>query len=142
VGVSNFRPYDWQLLQSGMKNKLVTNQIELSVTANDGFTNGDVAFHQMNNTPMMAWSPLGGGSLFSDPKSPVAQALDAVAQRNNVEMASAAVAWLLAHPSKILPVMGTNNLDRIKTLSQAMDVTIDRQTWFEIYTAALGREVA
>jgi len=142
VGVSNFRPYDWQLLQSGMKNKLVTNQIELSVTANDGFTNGDVAFHQMNNTPMMAWSPLGGGSLFSDPKSPVAQALDAVAQRNNVDMASAAVAWLLAHPSKILPVMGTNNLDRIKTLSQAMDVTIDRQTWFEIYTAALGREVA
>jgi predicted oxidoreductase len=112
------------------------------VTANDGFTNGDVAFHQMNNTPMMAWSPLGGGSLFSNPNSAIAQTLNAVAQRNNVDIAAVAVGWLLAHPSKILPVMGTNNLDRIKTLSQAMGVSIDRQTWFEIYTAALGREVA
>ena len=46
VGVSNFRPWDFTLLQSGMKNPLVTNQIELSLVAHEGFTNGDVAFHQ------------------------------------------------------------------------------------------------
>ena len=54
VGVSNFKPWDWNLLQTGMKNKLVTNQIELSVLAHEGFTNGDVAFHQSINTPIMA----------------------------------------------------------------------------------------
>ena len=61
VGVSNFKPWDWNLLQAAMKNKLVTNQIELSVLAHEGFTNGDVAFHQTHNTPIMAWSPLAGG---------------------------------------------------------------------------------
>jgi predicted oxidoreductase len=48
----------------------------------------------------------------------------------------------LAHPSKILPVMGTNNLSRIANLSDAMKVKMDRVTWYQIYTLALGREVA
>lgn len=142
VGVSNFKPHDWTLLQSGMKNQLVTNQIELSVTAHQGFTNGDVAFHQMNATPIMAWSPLGGGSLFGGSTHHLTDILQSVANANNVDMAAVAVAWLLAHPANILPVMGTNNLDRIKTLDHALRVNMDRQTWFEIYTAALGHEVA
>lgn len=61
VGTSNFHPYDWRLLQSAMKTPLVTNQIELSVLAHEPLTNGDVAFHQMNATPIMALSPLAGG---------------------------------------------------------------------------------
>jgi predicted oxidoreductase len=48
----------------------------------------------------------------------------------------------LAHPAQILPVMGTNAIDRIKALSRATEVTLSRQAWYEIYTAALGREVA
>lgn len=68
VGTSNFRPHDWQLLQSAMKTQLVTNQIELSVMAHHPLTNGDVAFHQMNATPIMAWSPLAGG-LYLQPRT-------------------------------------------------------------------------
>ncbi|MEM9853700.1 MAG: oxidoreductase, partial [Pseudomonadota bacterium] len=52
-----------------------------------------------------------------------------------------AVAWLLAHPIGILPVMGTNNLTRISRFSDALKVKMDRETWFELYTAALGDEV-
>jgi predicted oxidoreductase len=142
VGVSNFRPYDWELLQSAMKNKLVTNQIELSVLAHDSFVNGDVAFHQRIGTPLMAWSPLAGGALFSGDHPDVMSVLSNVASQNNVDETAVAIAWLLAHPSRILPVIGTNSLERIKGMSAALDVKMDRQTWYEIYTAALGREVA
>ena len=141
VGVSNFRPWDWELLQSAMKNTLVTNQIELSVLAHQSFTYGDVAFHQKNATPMMAWSPLAGGNLFNGQNDAVTAALDAIARDRGVDVSAVAVAWLLAHPSKILPVMGTNNLSRISRLSDACDVKLDRQEWYEIYTAALGHEV-
>ena len=142
VGVSNFRHYDWELLQSAMKNQLVTNQIELSVLAHDSFVNGEVAFHQRIGTPLMAWSPLAGGALFSGDHPDVMSALSNVASQNNVDETAVAIAWLLAHPSRILPVLGTNSLERIKGMSDALDVKMDRQTWYEIYTAALGREVA
>ena len=142
VGVSNFKPWDWNLLQTAMKNKIVTNQIELSVLAHDGFTNGDVAFHQGNNTPIMAWSPLAGGDLFLKSNKKIVRQLEIIGGKFGVEPGTIAVAWLLAHPANILPVLGTNSLARIKTISKALQVKLDRQTWFEIYTAALGREVA
>ena len=142
VGVSNFKPWDWNLLQAAMKNKLVTNQIELSVLAHEGFTNGDVAFHQTHNTPIMAWSPLAGGDLFLKSNEKLLNSLSNIADTFGVEPSTVAVAWLLAHPANILPVLGTNSLSRIETISKALDIKLDRQTWFEIYTTALGREVA
>jgi len=59
IGVSNFKLHDWTLLQSAMSTQLVTNQIELSLSAHAGFTNGDVAYLQERGVPIMAWSPLG-----------------------------------------------------------------------------------
>ncbi|SIT75905.1 Predicted oxidoreductase [Yoonia rosea] len=140
VGVSNFKLHDWTLLQSAMKTRLVTNQIELSLTAHAGFTNGDVAYLQERNIPIMAWSPLGGGSLMTGTGA-AQDALAKVAAENGVDNAAVAVAWLLAHPANIMPVMGTNNINRIKSLSDALKVNMDRETWFELYTAALGTEV-
>ena len=137
VGVSNFRPWDFNLLQSAMKSKLVTNQIELSLAATDGFTNGDLAFHQERATTIMAWSPLGGGRLMKG-KGPLGKVLSKIAANQNVDIASVAVAWLLAHPAKICPVMGTNNLDRIAKISEAMNVRMGRETWFELYTASFN----
>lgn len=143
VGVSNFRPYDFDLLQSRMDTPLVTNQIEISLLHHAPFTNGDVAYHQMHRTPMMAWSPLGGGALVQAAADQgLIQALERVAKANGVDRAAVAVAWLLAHPAQILPVMGSNNIDRIRRFSDALRVEMDRQTWFELYTAALGHEVA
>jgi len=140
VGVSNFKLHDWTLLQSAMNTPLVTNQIELSLTAHHGFTNGDVAYLQERNVPIMAWSPLGGGTLMTG-KGAVQDALGKVAAENGVDNSAVAVAWLLAHPANIAPVMGTNNISRIKALSDALKVKMDRETWFALYTAALGAEV-
>lgn len=140
VGVSNFKLHDWTLLQSAMQTPLVTNQIELSLSAHHGFTNGDVAFLQERGIPPMAWSPLGGGTLMTD-DSDLGRTMDRVADDHSVDRSAVAVAWLLAHPARILPVMGTNNLDRVKAVSRAFDVPMTRELWFELYTAALGHEV-
>ena len=142
VGVSNFKLHDWTLLQSAMETPLVTNQIELSLTAHDGFTNGDVAYLQERAKPIMAWSPLGGGSLVSGQgNAQLRSAMTEVAKDAGTDIAAVAVAWLLAHPANIMPVMGTNNLDRIAALSDALKVKMDRETWFRLYTEALGHEV-
>lgn len=142
VGVSNFRPWDWRLLQSAMDTKLVTNQIEMSVIAHEAFTNGDLAFLQERGVSPMAWSPLAGGAIFGDAHAPIKAKLSEVATRYEVGTAALAVAWLLAHPANIIPVLGTNKLNRISEISDALRIEMDRQTWFEIYTAALGRDVA
>ncbi|NOD94436.1 oxidoreductase [Ruegeria sp. HKCCD4884] len=140
VGVSNFRPWDWSLLQSAMKTKLVTNQIEISLGEISPFTNGDLAFHQQYGHPLMAWSPLGGGLLMAG-NPPVGVVADEVAAEFGVDRAAVAVAFLLAHPANILPVLGTNNLDRIKRASDALKVKLDREAWYRLYEAALGQEV-
>lgn len=141
VGVSNFKPHDWSLLSSALKTNLVTNQIEISVTATDAFTNGDLAFLQQGGIKPMAWSPLGGGSLFDGSNSGLMSAIQTVATQQGVDAAAVAVAWLLAHPAGIVPVMGSNTLHRISAFSKACDVQIDRQTWFELYSASIGAEV-
>jgi predicted oxidoreductase len=142
VGVSNFRPHDTALLQSGMRTRLCANQIELSLTAHEAFTNGDLAYLQERGILAMAWSPLGGGALAGGGAPRLQEALASVAGRSGAETSAVALAWLLAHPAGILPVIGTNRLDRIRSAHKAFDVGMDRQTWFELYTAALGREVA
>ncbi|RZW11807.1 MAG: oxidoreductase [Rhodobacteraceae bacterium] len=143
VGVSNFRPWDWSLLQSAMDTPLATNQIEISLSAHEGMVNGDIAFLQERGIRPMAWSPLGGGALMDGSAVETLRGKMAeIAASNEVDEAAVAVAWLLAHPSGILPVMGTNTISRIETLSDALKVEMDRETWFDLYSAALGREVA
>ncbi|WP_108503196.1 aldo/keto reductase [Paracoccus indicus] len=141
VGVSNFRPWDVELLQSAMNTRLATNQIELSLAGVAPFTSGDLAFHQKRGDAVMAWSPLGGGSLMTG-EGPVQAVLDELAGEFGVDRAAVAVAFLLRHPATILPVLGTNSLPRIAAISDAAKVDLDRQQWFRLYQAALGHEVA
>jgi predicted oxidoreductase len=141
VGVSNFKPHDWSLLSSAMKSDLVTNQIEINLTANDAFTNGDIAYLQERGVKPMAWSPLGGGSLFDAKNSDLLNLMEKIGDQYDADVAAVAVAWLLAHPANIIPVMGTNQIDRINAFSKALGVQIDRQTWFELYNTANGYEV-
>jgi len=140
VGVSNFRPWDWELLQSAMNTPLVTNQIEISLGEISPFTNGDLAFHQKLGTKLMAWSPLGGGTLIKD-EGALGAVMDDLAAEFDVDRSAVAVAFLLAHPARLIPVMGTNNLDRIGRISDALKVKLDRESWYRLYEAALGTEV-
>ena len=142
IGVSNFKLHDWTLLQSRMSSPLVTNQIEISLLEHAPFSNGDIAFLQERKVAPMAWSPLAGGALLSSGNLELNEGLNRLGDQNGVDASAVAIAWLLAHPANILPVMGTNNLNRIARISDALKVPMDRQTWFELYTLALGQEVA
>jgi predicted oxidoreductase len=144
AGVSNFKAWDWSLLQAHMRSPLVTNQIELSLLSCDAMTDGTLAQAQQVGAPAMAWSPLAGGALFSD--NAAALRLQPVLQRignaHGVQADAVAIAWLLAHPARILPVMGTNSMQRIAKLGDAFKVHMPRQTWFELLELAQGHEVA
>jgi len=141
VGVSNFRPYDRSLLQSAMQIRLQTNQIELSLTARAAFINGDLADLQEHALPPMAWSPLAGGRLLAEAPEGLYKRMVALAQDAGVDWTAVAVAWLLHHPARIMPVLGTNSLARIAAISDCLQVPMDRQTWFELYSLAQGHEV-
>jgi predicted oxidoreductase len=142
VGVSNFRPWDVTLLQSAMTNPLVTNQIELSLNSREPFSNGDLAFLQERGIAPMAWSPLAGGHLRAEANDGLSARMDEIGKAAGTDWTAVAVAWLLHHPARVIPVLGTNTLSRIATISDALRVPMDRQTWFELLTLAQGHEVA
>jgi len=145
IGVSNFKPSDWALLSSAMSAPLLTNQIEISLLHNAPLSDGTVADMQRLGVHPMAWSPLAGGALFNNSDANTValhKVLDGIANDQGVDITAVAVAWLLKHPAGIMPVMGTNNLDRIKSLASATQVELSREQWFTLYEAANGHEVA
>ena len=147
VGVSNFMPWDVDLLQSCMKYKLQTNQIELSLLQTAPFVNGQLSHAQQHRMPIMSWSPLGGGRLHSEAKSPgtaaarLAPRLAELAEAAGTDASAVALAWLMHHPVKVMPVMGSVDVSRIQKFADAEKVPMDRQTWFELYELANGCEV-
>lgn len=143
VGVSNFSPSDWRLLQDHMSHKLVVNQVEMSLFVQSSFTDGTLAEMQRDKLQAMAWSPLAGGELFSssDAAKRVQPFLQKLASPHGGRIDLVAIAWLLRHPAQIIPVLGTNNLNRIDGIAGACDIEMDRETWFELWVAATGQEV-
>jgi len=139
--------WDVDMLQSCMKHKLQTNQIELSLLSTAPFTNGQIAHAQQHRMPVMAWSPLGGGCLHSQAHTAgtaaarLAPKLAKLALASGTDTTAVAMAWLMHHPVGVLPVMGSNQLDRIQRFADAARVPMDRQTWFELYEMANGHEV-
>lgn len=147
VGVSNFMPWDVDLLQSCMKHKLQTNQLEVSLLHTAPFINGQLAHAQQHHMPVMAWSPLGGGRLHAQAGTPgtaaarLAPKLAELALAAGTDATAVAMAWLMHHPVGILPVMGSNQIERISSFGEAARVPMDRQTWYEIHELANGHEV-
>ena len=143
IGVSNFMPVDWQLLQKHMQHKIAVNQIEISLLQATCFSDGTLASMQVDDITAMAWSPLAAGQLFNGDAAAVRlkPLLERLAEQHQCRKEHIAIAWLLAHPAGIIPVLGTNNLQRIQSLAKANSVQLDRESWFELYSAAAGCEV-
>ena len=144
-GVSNFMPFQFELLQSRLDFPLVTNQVEVSVMKMDAMHDGTLDQCQQLWISPMAWSPLGGGSLFTG-DGEQEQRLRAELQKIGEELGGAgidqvALAWLLKHPAKIIPVVGTGNMDRIRGAAGALELELSRDQWFRIWTASAGQEV-
>lgn len=144
-GVSNFKPASYQLLNSYLDFPLVTNQIEISATYLEHFEAGTIELCQQERVSPMAWSPLGGGSIFTSQEAGVVR-VRKVLEQVKEEIGAASIdqvlyAWLLAHPAKIIPIVGSGKIERVKAAVEATGLSLSRQQWFAIYEAYRGREV-
>ena len=144
VGVSNFMPWQFHLLQSRLDFPLVTNQIELSVLYLAPLHDGTLDQLQRLRVPPMVWSPVAGGRLFTSGDERAARvraALEAVGREAGASAEQVALAWLLRHPARVLPVMGTGKIERLREAVAAESLTLERQQWFTIWEASAGHEV-
>ncbi len=144
LGVSNFTIAQVTALNHFLGHKLVATQPEISPLRIDCFENGalDQAM-QLGLTPL-AWSPLGGGRLATpagDRALQVATALDVVAEQDGVPRSVAAYSWLMAHPAGIIPIIGSQNAQRIAEGASALTVRWTREDWYAVLVAARGERL-
>lgn len=144
-GVSNFTPGQTQMLSAYLDEPLVTNQVEISPFCLEHFLNGNIDFFLKEGIKPMAWSPLAGGSFLNKPtkhETRVLYALHHVAEELEIENIDVLIyAWLLNHPSGILPIVGSGKIDRVKSAVEALEVKMDLEQWFRIYESSLGYEL-
>jgi len=93
----------------------------------------------------MAWSPLAGGRLF-DPTNEAATRLAPIAAEMSAKYHDAtleqlAYAWILAHPSGPLPVIGTNKVGRIESAARAASISLEREDWYALWVAVHGHNI-
>lgn len=142
-GVSNFLPHQIRLLQKHIE--VEYNQLEISILHLQPFTNGELDYCLQNSVTPMAWSPLGGGIL-SDDTHPRYRAIAAcaaeLAAKYFTGINQVLIAFLLAHPSGIIPVVGTTKIERLLQAREARNIELEREDWFKLYTASTGEEVA
>lgn len=143
-GVSNFMPWQFNLLQSRLSFPLITNQIELSPLYLAPLHDGTLDQCQQLGIVPMIWSPVGGGSLFDPQDSRTArvhEALKALAETHNAGIDQVALAWVMMHPTHPAPVIGTGKLERVQAAADAVNVRLTRQEWFTVWEASNGHEV-
>lgn len=144
-GVSNFSVSQFELLQSVLPFPLVTNQVECSVLETKPFDDGTFDLCRRQGIAPMAWSPLGGGALFSGRAKRIARVraqLRAMCDALGIgSIDRLALAWLMNHPAGIIPVIGTGRMGRVKNALEAMKIQLAREDWFRILMASVGRDV-
>ena len=89
----------------------------------------------------MAWSPLAGGRLFSgdgEREVRVREAMGRVAAELGTAPDTVAYAFLLRHPSRPMPITGSGKIERVAAAARALEVTLDRDQWFDLWTASTG----
>ena len=156
-GVSNQNPMQIQLLKKYVKQPLVANQLQLSITnatmisnginvnmENDSALNRDgsiLDYCRLNDITIQPWSPFQygffEGVFLGNEKFPeLNQEIDEIAAKYEVSNTTIAIAWLLRHPAHMQPVIGTMNIDRLKDCCKASDIQLTREEWYRIYRAA------
>lgn len=143
-GVSNFSPAQFDTLQSYLDMPLATNQVEISVSCLEHFENENTEYFLKHKIKPMAWSPLAGGAIFN-PKTEKDQRLTAVlksiAAELNTDIDQVMYAWLLKHPTGIMPIVGSQHIKRIKSAVDALEIELSLEQWYKIYIASKGEDL-
>ena len=139
-GVSNFSVSQFELINQYVP--LVTNQIEISVNEISSFENGILDQLMSKGLRPTAWSVM--GSYFSDQSDEnirIKKVIVELCDKYNAEENQILLAFILKHPSKIIPVIGTSKAKTIITLSQTLQIDLDLEDWFRILESIRGKEV-
>ena len=151
-GVSNFRPTLLTALQVACPMPLVVHQVEISLAKLDAFTDGTLDQCLIEKITPMAWSPLAGGLIGGgatrllpsqqdyQPETFLPE-LDRVARERGTGRVVVALAWLLRHPAKILPIVGSRDPERIREAARAAELQLTREEWYRLLEAARGQPV-
>jgi predicted oxidoreductase len=143
-GVSNFTPSQFELLASRLSFPLVTNEVQFSVMHLDTWYDGTLDLCQRLRISPMTWGPLGGGRLFRDDSEQVVRLrkeLSQVGESLGASVDQVALAWLLKHPARIVPVLGTGKADRVQSAVQAESLELSREQWFRVWVASTGQRL-
>lgn len=139
-GVSNFSPSQMDLIETSTK--IEANQIEFSLTHSDAMYDGTLDHMTINTIVPMAWSPL--GTYFKEENEQtkrISTVLRNLSDTYNVTQDQLLLAWILKHPAKIHPVIGTTNKQRITNSVNAQNIDLELKDWFKLLEAAKGHEV-
>ena len=156
-GVSNMNPGQIDLLRRFVDQKIVANQLQLSLT-NTGMIDSGInvnmqidrsvdrdgsilEYCRLHDITIQAWSPFQYGFfkgvfLDNDMFPELNRSIDTLAEDKEVTNTAIAIAWLLRHPAKMQPVVGTTNPGRVRDIAQASGVEMTRQEWYSLYLAA------
>lgn len=140
-GVSNFTPSQVALIADHIA--VDVNQIEFSLTQNAAMTNGTLDQMLQKNIQPMSWSPL--GSVFREETHQtkrIKEVLKTLSKKYNCTEDVLLLAWLLKHPAKVSPVIGTTNKERILNANKALEINLELEDWFILLEASNGQEVA
>ncbi|MGV3661243.1 MAG: aldo/keto reductase [Prosthecobacter sp.] len=144
AGVSNYNVHQFELLNSRMDQPLVTNQVEFSLLHMDPIYDGTADQCQRLRVLPMAWSPLAKGALMAgtaETEPLRAKAAELSAKYGGATLDQLAYAWIMAHPSTPLPILGTNKLERIQAAAKAASIKLDREDWYALWVAAKGHGI-
>lgn len=143
-GVSNFLPLTFELLSSRLDFPLVTNQIEYSVLNMNVQSDGTLDYCQSKRIQPMAWSPYAGGRLFSEQEKhqDVIAVLNKIGEEcNGASLDQVAMAYVLKHPVRFIPILGTGKVERIQSATKSLDIDLSREQWYRIWEASKGHAV-
>jgi len=144
-GVSNFLPSQFNMLQKHLDMPLVTNQIEVSPMQFEHFEKGTVDLLLEKGVAPMIWSPLAGGQIFTS-QSEAAVRVRSMLEEIGAEIGANSIdevmyAWLLVHPSNMMPIVGSGKIERVKTAIEASKLSMTSEQWLRIYVAGMGHNL-
>jgi predicted oxidoreductase len=141
-GVSNHTPGQLAMLRK--RHPVAGHQFEFSPLQMRALADGTLEQCLDLGVRPMAWSPLGGGRLFTGQDAQALRlrtVLRAMGQRHDASPATMAYAWLLRHPARPLPVTGTGRVDGLREAVAALSVRLGAEDWYAVWQASIGQEL-
>lgn len=140
IGVSNYGPAELSALQRFLDLPIASTQPEFSPLRVAPLYDGTLDQAMADDIAVLAWSPLGGGRL-TNPAHPAAALLAAQGNAFGVDAVAAALSWLMVHPARVIPIVGSQNAARIRAAADARKVGWTRDQWYAVMQAGTGEKL-